>query len=198
MDSTDLFLDRLDRALLGIAMLDEVLQEMKHGGGAPQGGGCAHQRPGSKPPVPLYLTDLTWDALDITRSWALNLHADNPGAWHPPIYPDAPAYARWLWNRRETVAGMDWADDCLDETEAMHQRMLDALPKQEPEPIREVPDQARDMLVTAREASRITGIKENTISQWGRRGTVSTTGKPRLYRIGDLLDHHNKCEEPHG
>ena len=198
-----LLLDRLGPTLLGIKRLDEELRSMMLPG-APRGGEGCGGKPGSKPPVPAHLLDLVVDAWEKTRSWSANLMADVWGeqiqgldtrAWMCQRHSTAQGYCDWLYRYRELIVVRSWAVDILDELEEVHDRMADALPRAEPEPVREVPEAARDMLVTAREASRITGIKEGTIRKWGSIGAIPSTGSPRRYCIGQILDQNNRPHE---
>ena len=196
-----LLLDRIGPTLLGIKHLDEELRSMMLPG-APRGGEGGGGKPGSKPPVPAHLLDLVVEAWEKTRSWSANLMADVWGAqiqgldtraWMCQRHSTAQGYCNWLYRYRELIVGRSWAVDILDELEEVHDRMADALPKAEPEPVREVPDRVRQQVLAASDVARLTGIPVGTIRRWGTNGEVPTTAtarKTKLYRIGDVLDRH--------
>lgn len=198
--------ERLGRLLVKVKHLDEEVRTMMVPGAARGGEGGSGGKAGSKPPVPVHLLDIVLESYNITRGWAANLMADTWGeevrgvstcAWVEGRSSTAGWYCDWLFRHRTAVAHMDWASDMLDELERLFVRMEAVVkPVPEPEPVRSVPAEVRDRLVTAREAARLTHVKENTIRQWGSRGSVPTVGKPRLYRIGDVLDHFNGIVRP--
>lgn len=197
-----LLLDRIGPALLSVKHLDEELRSMMLPG-APRGGEGGGGKPGSKPPVSTHLLDLVVDAWTITRSWAGYLFVETWGSqiagidareWMQQRHSTAQGYCDWLYQYRELIVARSWAQDIVEELEELQGRMGDALPKDEPPPVRDVPETARGLMVTASEAASLTKIPVGTIRRWGTSGAVPCTSTKRgakLYKIGDILDRHS-------